>query len=624
MRISSSDPITIETLNKHLTVVTCLILAAFLVILLRLWFLQVVRGNMYRIQSEKNRIHLQDIPPFRGLIFDRHGELLVDNRPSYNVFITPEEIQDREQLLVTLERMLYLDRLVVKKKVEDQIKKYPFRPVLIKKNISREELAVVETNLFNLPGVMIRVNPQRFYLFEKLAAHVIGHMGEIGESELTKGRYPANKRGDSIGKYGVEGKWQEVLSGLRGEEQIEVDAAGRRLKIIDRRIPLPGKNITLTIDRKLQILAEECLQDKKGAIVAMDPNTGEVLALASSPAFDPNLFIGGIENEELPKILLDADHPLQNRAIAGIYPPGSIFKIVVALAGLQEGVLDPKEEVICSGVYMLGTHPFNCSNKGGHGRIALQRALIESCDVYFYRLGRRLGADLIAQYANRCGFGIKTGFELGFEREGLIPTSQWRLKTKGAPWQPGDTINMSIGQGFVLITPIQAASFIGAVFNGGVLYQPKIIQQVTDDQNVLYHFQATPRSLLQVKPEYLDLIKQGLIGVVNNPQGTGGRARINTIMVAGKTGTAQVIALAKEKTLERGKKIPLHFQDHAWFIAVAPVQKPSLALAILIENGGKGGRAAAPLAKMMFEAYLLDKKPVVKLENADQPDTSGD
>ena len=624
MRMSSSDPITIEILNKRLTMVTCLILAAFLVILLRLWFLQVVRGNMYRIQSEKNRIHLQDIPPFRGLIFDRHGELLVDNRPSYNVFITPEEIQDREQLLVTLERMLYLDRLVVKKKIEDQIKKYPFRPVLIKKNISREELAVVETNLFNLPGVMIRVNPQRFYLFEKLASHVIGHMGEINESELAKERYPANKRGDSIGKYGVEGKWQEVLNGLRGEEQIEVDASGRRLKIIDRRAPLPGKNITLTIDRKLQILAEECLQDKKGAIVAMDPNTGEVLALASSPAFDPNLFIGGIENEELPKILLDADHPLQNRAIAGIYPPGSIFKIVIALAGLQEGLLDPKEEVICSGVYTLGTHQFNCWNKGGHGRVALQRAIIESCDIYFYRLGRRLGVDLIAQYANRCGFGMKTGFELGSEREGLIPTSQWRLKAKGAPWQPGDTINMAIGQGFVLITPIQAASFISAVFNGGVLYQPKIIRQITDDQNVPYQFQATPRSLLQVKPEYLDLIKQGLIGVVNEPQGTGGRARINTVTVAGKTGTAQVIALEKEKTLERGKKIPPHFQDHAWFIAVAPAQKPSLALAILIENGGHGGTIAAPLAKMMFEAYLLDKKPVVKLENTGQPDTSGD
>ncbi|RPI77281.1 MAG: penicillin-binding protein 2, partial [Desulfobacteraceae bacterium] len=517
MRISSSDPISIEALNKHLTVVTCLILAAFLVIVLRLWFLQVVRGNLYRMQSERNRIHLQDIPPFRGLIFDRHGELLVDNRPSYNVFITPEEIQDREQLLVTLERMLYLDRPAVKKKIEDQIKKYPFRPVLIKKNISREELAVVETNLFNLPGVMIRVNPQRFYLFEKMAAHVIGHMGEIGESELAKGQYPANKRGDLIGKYGVEGKWQEVLSGLRGEEQIEVDAAGRRLKIIDRRTPLPGKNITLTIDRKLQILAEECLKDKKGAIVAMDPNTGEILALASSPAFDPNLFIGGIENEELPKILLDPNHPLQNRAIAGVYPPGSIFKIVVALAGLQEGLLDPKEEVVCNGVYTLGNHQFKCWmwSRGGHGRVGLQRAIIESCDVYFYRLGRRLGVDLIAQYANMCGFGKKTGFELGFEKEGLIPTNQWRLRAKGAPWQPGDTINMSIGQGFVLVTPIQAANLISAIFNGGILYQPGIIKQITDNQEVIFQFQAVPKGQLQVKPEYLDLIKQGLIGVVN-------------------------------------------------------------------------------------------------------------
>jgi penicillin-binding protein 2 len=519
--------------------------------------------------------------------------------------------------------MLYLDQQVIKKKIEESIKKFPYQPVLIKKNISREELAVVETNLFNLPGVMIRVNPQRFYLFEKLAAHVIGHMGEINENELSGGRYPVNKRGDLIGKYGVEGKWQEILNGLRGEEQIEVDAAGRRLKSINRQAPLPGKNITLTLDRKLQILAEECLKDKKGAIVAMDPNTGEILALASSPAFDPNLFIGGMESDELPKVLLDPDHPLQNRAIAGLYPPGSIFKLVIALAGLQEGLLDPKEEVICNGSYTLGTHSFTCWNKEGHGRIALQRAIVESCDVYFYRLGRRLGVDLIAKYANMCGFGTKTGFELGFERDGLIPTNDWKLKVKGTPWQPGETINMAIGQGFVLITPIQAACFISAIFNGGVLYQPKIIKQVDDNNKTIYQFEATAKSQLQVKPEYLELIKSALIGVVND-EGTGRSAKIKGITVAGKTGTAQVVTLEKAKELKKGKKIPQNLIDHAWFIAAAPAQKPSLALAILIENGGHGGSAAGPLARMMFEAYLLNEKPVMKIENTGEQNAPGD
>ncbi|MDB4443717.1 penicillin-binding protein 2 [bacterium] len=607
MRGSGFDPVSVEVFNNRLKKVTFVVIGVFAALVLRLWFLQIVNGPGYRIQSENNRIHLQDIPPFRGMIFDRNGELLVDNRPSFDLYIIPEEIQNRTQLLTSIEKLIDLDPVWVKSKLSGLSRKRPFKPVLIKKSMPRDELAVIETNLFNLAGVMIQVRPQRHYIFGRFASHVVGYLGEISENQLNSGRYPNSKPGDHIGKYGVEGKWQKQLNGFRGGEQVEVDAAGRKLRVISRKPPVPGFNISLNIEKDLQFKAEALLKEKKGAIVAMDPNNGEILALANGPAFDPNLFIVGIDRSEWQKIINSKDYPLQDRAIAGQYPPGSVFKIVVALAGLEEGIIDPEEELFCNGGYKFGNRTYHCWRKQGHGKVDLHKALVQSCDVYFYKIGRRIGIDNIAHYGKMFGLGQKPGFDLGREKAGLMPTREWKLKRRGVPWQPGETLSLSIGQSFLLVTPIQMASLISAVFNGGTLYQPKVIQRVGKDGQVVYKVEPASTGQIKAKKENLELIKRALWGVVNEPHGTGSRARIRGREIAGKTGTAQVVKLGVEKKLGIGKDLPREYNDHAWFVALADTERPRLALAILVEHGGHGGSAAAPIAKEMFKTFFEKK-----------------
>ena len=604
MRSSGFDPVSVEVFNRRLRILTLCVFAVFAVLVLRLWFLQILNGPSYRVQSENNRIQLQDIPPFRGMIFDRRGELLVDNRPSYNLYIIPEQIQDQKQLLKSLNLLIGLEPQSVRDKLGKESHKYPFKPVLIKKNVSRNELAIVETNLFNLPGVMVQVKPQRYYIFGSFASHLIGYLGEISEHQLGKEKYKDNRPGDLIGKSGVEGEWQRSLHGFRGGAQVEVDAAGRKLRVVSRKRPLPGMNVWLTIDKDLQITAENALKGKKGAIVAMNPKDGEILALASSPAYDPNWFIVGMDRTQWAEIMRSKDSPLQNRPISGQYPPGSVFKIAVALAGLEEGVVDPEEEIFCTGQFRVGNHTYRCWKKYGHGKVAFHRALVESCDVYFYKLGKQLGVDTIARYARMLGLGKRAEFELGSEKAGLIPTRRWKLKRWGVPWQTGETVSMAIGQSFVLVTPMQMVRMISGIFNGGHLYQPKVIKWVGKDGNKIYQFTPTLMDRINAKPENMELIKDALLGVVNERRGTGGRARVKGLTIAGKTGTAQVITLEKEEEFEQKSDIPVEFRDHAWFVAIAPAEDPSLALAILIEHGGHGGSGAAPIAKEMLKTYF--------------------
>lgn len=608
MRSSGFDPITSELIQARLRRVLYVVFLVFAMLVLRLWLLQVVHGPDYRIKSENNRIHLQDIPSFRGMIFDRNGHLLVDNRPSYNLYVIPEEVGDARPLFQRLDELVGIDCEAVQSRLHKSGPRQPFRPVLVKRDLSRETVAVVESHRFNLPGVMIQVRPQRHYVRGKLAAHVIGYLGEISEDQLKSGRYPENRSGDLIGKSGVEAERQKSLHGARGGEQVEVDAAGRRLKVLSRKPPVSGFNVFLTLDKDLQALAEEALEGRKGAVVAMDPRNGEVLAMASAPAFDPNTFIGGMDREAWRQMISGGDYPLQNRVIAGQYPPGSIFKIVTALGGLEEGLVGPEDEVFCRGVYQLGSHSFRCWKRYGHGTVDFHRALRESCDVYFYKLGRRLGVDRIAKYAVMLGLGKRTGLNLGSERPGLIPTSQWKLKRFGVPWQTGETISTSIGQSFVLLTPIQAARMIGAVFNGGVLHQPKVVRWVKKGEKTEYRFEPTVLSRVDAAPENLRLIQRALIGAVNEPHGTGRRAKMKEVTVAGKTGTAQVVNLETEKAASKGKDAPVRYRDHAWFVAVAPAENPRLAIAVLVENSGHGGSVAAPIAGRMLEHYFAKEQ----------------
>jgi penicillin-binding protein 2 len=604
LRSSGFDPVSIEFLHRRLRIVTVLVILAIGVLGLRLWFLQIVNGSIYRLQSENNRIHLQKIPPFRGMIYDRNGLLLVDNRPSYDMYIIPEDIQDKKKFLDSLDALIGLEPDVIDGKLKKAPSGYSFRPVLVKKNLSREELAVIETNLYNLSGVMIEVTPQRHYIYGDLASHLIGYLGEISEQQLDSGIYAENALGDFIGKYGIEGVWQSQLNGVRGGLQVEVDAAGRKLRVLSKQDPIPGQNISLTIDKDLQALAEDQLEGKKGAIVAMNPNNGEILAMASSPAFDPNLFIGGIGKPAWDKLMTGGDYPLQNRAITGQYPPGSVFKIVLALAGLEEGIIVPEEELPCGGSYTLGNRTYRCWKKNGHGYVNLYKALTESCDVYFYRVGKRLGVDKIAEYSRMCGLDRKTGLPLENEKPGLIPTSEWKLRRWGVPWQQGETVSMAIGQSFVLVTPIQLARLISIIFNGGQIYQPKIINWIGKDGHKTYEFSPTLSGSLNFKPENLELIKKALVAVVNEPQGTGSMGRVKGVKIAGKTGTAQVITLDAEKRLDEDGEIPEEFNDHALFVAIAPADDPKLAVAVVVEHGGHGGSASAPIAGKLFQAYL--------------------
>jgi penicillin-binding protein 2 len=604
MRSSGFDPVSVEVFNRRLRLLTLCVFAVFAVLVLRLWYLQILNGPSYRVQSENNRIQLQDIPPFRGMIFDRRGELLVDNRPSYNLYIIPEQIQDQKKLLKSLKLLIGLEPQSVQDKLGKASHKVPFKPLLIKKNVSRDELAIVETHLFNLPGVMIQVKPQRHYIFGSFASHLIGYLGEISERELSKEKYKDNRPGDLIGKSGVEGEWQSSLHGFRGGAQVEVDAAGRKLRVVSRKRPLPGLNVWLTIDKNLQMTAEKALNGKKGAIVAMNPTNGEILALASSPAYDPNWFIVGMGKTEWAKIMKSKDSPLQNRPISGQYPPGSVFKMAVALAGLEEGIVDPAEEIFCTGQFRVGNHTYRCWKKYGHGHVAFHRALVESCDIYFYKLGKQLGVDTIARYARMLGLGKRAKFELGSEKAGLIPTRRWKLKRWGVPWQTGETVSTAIGQSFVLVTPMQMVRMISGLFNGGHLYQPKVIKWVGKDSKKIHQFTPTLLDRIDAKRENVERVKQALVGVVNEPRGTGGRSRVKGLTVAGKTGTAQVITLEKSEAYEEESEIPVEFRDHAWFVAIAPAEEPRLALAILIEHGGHGGSGAAPIAKEMFKTYF--------------------
>jgi len=343
------------------------VVALFSILVLRLWFLQIVNGPDYRARSEHNRIRLHDIPPFRGMIMDRKGNVLVDNRPSYDLNIIPEDIQDHDRLLESLRQLIGLDPETVEQKLKEASPRHPFKPLCLEKDISRDQLAIIETHLFNLPGVTIKVEPQRHYVYGKLAFHLLGYLGQIGENQMN----PNNKLGDLIGKSGVEARWQSSLSGTRGGEQVEVDAAGRKIRTISMKPPIRGTSIRLTIDKDLQITAEKALTGKKGAIAALNPNTGEVLALASSPAVDPNLFIGGIDQKTWQEISTSRDFPLQNRTLTGQYPPASVFKIVVALAGLEEGTIDPEEIIRCNGYFFMGRHQYICLTKTWEPPISL-------------------------------------------------------------------------------------------------------------------------------------------------------------------------------------------------------------------------------------------------------------
>jgi penicillin-binding protein 2 len=599
----------LEAQRRRFQALVAVVVAVFVVLTLRLWYLQLIRGEYYRELSENNRIRVENIPPPRGTIFDRHGRVLVDIRPSFNLAIIPDDIQDMDQTLTQLSRVLGYDKRVLEERVEMAASEPPFRPITLVRDMTRDQLGAVESYRFYVPGVAVQIEPRRSYEWPGFAAHLIGYVGEIDERQLRDDRYVGYRQGDYMGKYGVEQQWERMLNGQRGGRQVEVDSAGRQLRVL-REVPaLPGQNLVLTLDANLQRRAEEALSGKAGAIVALDPNNGDILAMVSSPAFDQNRFIRGLSTKEWQDLIDDPTHPLTNKAIQGAYPPGSTFKPVVDAAALEEGVAEPGTVLGCAGQLPFGNRAYRCWEKRGHGRLDLYQALVRSCDVYHYQLGLKLGVDAMAEYARRLGYGSRTLIRLSNEARGLVPSSQWKLQRFGIPWQKGENLSIAIGQGFLLVTPLQQAVAYATIANGGKVVQPRIVQRVESPEGAVLE-EVSPQVVgeAKLKPTTVEFLRRALTGVVQDPGGTGRAARLPGILVGGKTGTAQVVRMADDEPRNRAlDKIPYEERDHAWFVCFAPVEAPQIVVAVLVEHGGHGGSASAPLARQVLEEFFQIK-----------------
>src|SRR3989338_2840033 len=596
-----------ESIKVRIIIFTLFIIISFSFLILRLWYLQIIKSDELKLQAESNRIRIVPLKAYRGKIFDRNGKEIINNRPSFDLSIIPEYVKEMDNVLSLISSRIKIDKDRIKRDIMNS--SASFQSIMIKKDISWEEVAFIEEHGLDLPGVLMEIEPLRNYLYGEIGSHIFGYLGEITKTQMEGLKVSDYRIGDFIGQYGVEKRYETFLKGKRGSKYVEVDAAGKEIKVLKQINPDFGYALYLTIDVELQREAERLFEGKNGAVVAIDPRDGSILAVVSKPSFNPNMFAGGVSNTYWSNIITDEHKPLQNRAIQGQYPPGSVFKIITAAAGLEEGVITPATTSECNGYFKLGKKNYRCWRKGGHGRMDLRNAIIQSCDVYFYTVCFRLGIDRLSRYAFGFGLGSPTGIDLEGEKAGLIPTEEWKESVRGEPWILGETVSASIGQGFNLVTPIQMANMFAAVANGGTLYKPKIMWKVeTADGNLIEEGNFKVKAHLSASQKTIETIRDALHGVVSDPRGTGMASNIKGIEVAGKTGTAQVIKMAE--TEDKGdEEIPYEFRDHAWFAAFAPYEKPVISVAVLVEHGGHGGSAAAPITGKLIKSYIEKQKP---------------
>lgn len=570
----------------------------FVALLGQLWYLQVLEGGRLHELSEKNRIRTRPIAAPRGILFDRNGLALVDNRPAFTLSLIPREMEDRDQVVARLSVLL---KIPVGELLEalERVPADSIRPVRVRRGLSLEDVTKVEERKLELPGVIVEVEPQRTYPTSTFAAHLLGYVREVSDEQMKQGRY---RRGDMIGQSGLERLLDEYLRGQDGGERIEVDALGRPVQVMQREEPDPGAQVVTTIDRRIQEAAERAMAGKAGAVVVMDPRNGDVVALTSSPAFRLDMLTGNLERDEWLQLVRDPMTPLLNRALQGQYPPASIFKIIVAAAGLQEGSLTPMDRIYCNGEFNLGNWTFRDWKPGGHGHMDLHAALQQSCDIFFYQAGLKVGGDVMARYAQAFGLGAPTGIDLAGEQSGLVPLSPAQRQRRKRRWLPGDTVNMSIGQGRLLVTPLQIARMMAAVANGGILWKPRLVQRVERaDGSLAYASSSQMTDRVDLSPVVWAFLRHALSSVVKD--GTGVLAQVPGVDIAGKTGTAQTVSRSDSS---KG-------QDHAWFASFAPADDPQYVVVVLVERGGKGGQVAAPIAREIYEAIFLQKVAQVTL-----------
>lgn len=589
-----------ETTQARIPILQALIILGFLVLLAGLWKVQILRHNHYAARAEQNQIRsIRWVAP-RGKILDRYGRPLANNRRSYTLSVTRRDIPELESSLDLLTEGLQFEPGFLQSQIEKQRRRPRHLPLVLKEDAGIGDISFIEAHRQELPAIQVVPHPIRNYPEDEVAAHLLGYVTEISENQLESGIFgDTAKPGDLVGQKGVERVYDHILRGVDGEKTVRVDSRGREIETRKMIPPQAGDNLRLTIDIDIQRAAEKAFGDKAGAAVAVDPRTGEVLCLLSRPAFDPNSFAGRISREQWAQLLLDPQKPMQNRAIQSRFPPGSVFKIFLAVAGLQEGILTPTHTEHCSGGTEIYGRRFACWKKEGHGEVDLHRAIVSSCNVFFYRLGRKLGIDKIAVHAKAMGLGNKTGIDLLGESPGIIPSPEWKRRIYNANWYPGETISVAIGQGAVSLTPIQLARALGGLGLGGVYNVPHVVPADELDR-VGKPLPVPHKPDPPLEPRTVRLVSRGLWGVVNE-YGTGRRAAVRGFDVCGKTGTAQVIG---RESRERMQSDGEPFEDNAWFVGFAPRDLPEIAAAVFVEQGGSGGASAAPVLQAMFQVYF--------------------
>ena len=580
-----------EDLLQRLPRLQLALLGFLLLIAARFWFVQVVSGDYYLELAENNRVRELRLKAARGLIYERQGRLVAENVPSYNLLLDPSRSRDLERALTFAERSLNQPAIELREALDEGGGAGSFRPILIAEALSLSEVAAIEALSLEFPEFAIEVGHLRLYRNGPITAHTLGYLGEVNQRDLASEENPL-KPGDLIGRKGVELAFDDTLRGVDGQRAVIVDSRGRFKEEYGRDPAQSGNNLNLGLDLDLQQEASRYFEGRAGAVVALDPATGEIRAMVSAPSYNPNIFSRRLDRDAWRNLIEAPEDPLQNRVIQNTYSPGSVFKIVMAAAGLSEGIIGAEETVWCGGSTRIYNRRWRCWKRGGHGHVALHRAIKESCDVYFYHLGKELGIERIAKYSRQLGLGRPTGIDLLGEREGLVPDPDWSARRRGTPWYPGETISVSIGQGPILVTPLQIAALMAAVATNGYQARPHVAESP-----------SVEKEQLTVEPWVFENIGAALWSVVNEQRGTGSAARVPGIEVAGKTGTVQVVA---QETWIKNEDLPYEQRDHGWFASYATAGDKQLVVVVLVEHGGHGSTAAAPLAKRLYEIYFRD------------------
>ncbi len=596
--------------QRRVVLASLIVAALTLTLVGRMYFLQVMQYEHHSTLSENNRVHIQPVPPSRGRIYDRNGVVLAENRPSFSLSITRERVPDLEQTFTLLGSLLALSEEDLERAQRKLTQgRRPFEPVPVMFGLTEEQIAQIAINQFRLPGVEVQTSFVRHYPLAEHFAHAVGYVGRINEKEMASIDQVAYAGTHYIGKTGIERFYEDILHGTVGYEEVETNARGRVLRVLKRTDPLPGKDITLHLDSRLQAVAEKALGNRRGAVIAIEPETGGVLAFVSQPGFDPNLFVTGISHADYGALRDSLDQPLFNRVLRGLYPPGSTIKQIVALAGLDSGVTTRESRVYDPGFYQLPnhSHKYRNWNRSGDGWVSMAFAIARSNDTYFYDLANKLGIDRMHDYMTRFGLGTRVSHDMYEESAGLMPSRAWKREARRQPWYPGETLITGIGQGYMLTTPLQLAQSIALMANRGVWRRPRLLMDADGEPPQVAD---TPANIELKNPADWDFIIGALEDVMHAQHGTSRSAALDApYRMAGKTGTAQVVAIAQGEKYDSAALQERH-RDHALFVGFAPAEAPKIAVAVMVENGESGGRVAAPVARQLFDAWLLpDPEP---------------